>query len=135
MNFTAALRSRLSMRETLARRSSSPVFQRGRPVAPCWRLSESLEAHPDMVPPKCAARRSVGIPLEFLPYIRGALGHGRWFWCLLFISSLCPSSTLPLPLKRHRSTTHRIASRQVAHATGFCSLPQNTMFWPYKHRV
>lgn len=48
---------------------------------------------------------SVCIPLEFLSYIYSALGHGRWFWCLLFISSLCSSSTLPLPLKRHHNTT------------------------------
>lgn len=69
MYFTAARRSRLSMRETLGwRSSSSPVFQRGRPV-PCWQLSASDEAHPDMVPQKCAARRPVGVPLEFLPYI------------------------------------------------------------------
>lgn len=51
------------------------------------------------------AQRSVCGPLQFLSYIYNALGHGRWFSCLLFISFLCPSSTLPLPLKRHHYTT------------------------------
>lgn len=70
-------------------------------------------------PPERVARRSVCIPLEFLSYIYSALGHGRWFWCLLFISFLCPSSTLPLPLKRHRNTTgtsQRASTSSVSHS-------------------
>lgn len=56
---------------------------------------------------------SVCIPLEFLSYIYSALGHGRCFWCLLFIPFLCPSVTLPLPLKRHRNTTDTSASQKL----------------------
>lgn len=88
-------------------------------AAPSWCHADGCLSQtrriPTWFPPECAARRSVCIPLEFLPYIYSALGHGRWFWCLLFISFLCPSSTLPLPLKRHRNTTG--ASRQVTDAT------------------
>lgn len=58
------------------------------------------------------AQRSVCGPLQFLSYIYNALGHGRWFSCLLFISFLCPSFYTPPSFKEtplhYRQTSTRL---------------------------